>query len=210
MGYSEFDSATQGRAAWNAGKAVGTKRPLTQKQIWAIRFFLDREGRLRDRALFDLAIDSKLRGCDLVKVMIGDVVSGSEIRTRAIVVQQKTGRPVQFELTADVRASLISWLERRGGSTSDFVFPSRIDHANHMSTRQYARLLDEWVTSIGLRRAEYGTHSLRRTKAAMIYRATGNIRAIQILLGHTKIENTVRYLGVDIEDALLLAERTEI
>ena len=210
MGYSEFDPATQGRAAWNAGKAVGTKRPLTQKQIWAIRFFLDREGRLRDRALFDLAIDSKLRGCDLVKVLIGDVVSGSDIRTRAIVVQQKTGRPVQFELTADVRASLMSWLERRGGSTSDFVFPSRIDHANHMSTRQYARLLDEWVTSIGLRRAEYGTHSLRRTKAAMIYRATGNIRAIQILLGHTKIENTVRYLGVDIEDALLLAERTEI
>ena len=210
MGYSEFDPATQGRAAWNAGKAVGTKRPLTQKQIWAIRFFLDREGRLRDRALFDLAIDSKLRGCDLVKVLIGDVVSGSEIRTRAIVVQQKTGRPVQFELTADVRASLMSWLERRGGSTSDFVFPSRIDHANHISTRQYARLLDEWVTSIGLRRAEYGTHSLRRTKAAMIYRATGNIRAIQILLGHTKIENTVRYLGVDIEDALLLAERTEI
>jgi integrase len=210
MGYSEFDPATQGRAAWNAGKAVGTKRPLTQKQIWAIRFFLDREGRLRDRALFDLAIDSKLRGCDLVKIIIGDLVSGSDIRTRAIVVQQKTGRPVQFELTADVRSSLLSWLERRGGSTSDFVFPSRIDHANHMSTRQYARLLDEWVTSIGLRRAEYGTHSLRRTKAAMIYRATSNVRAIQILLGHTKIENTVRYLGVDIEDALLLAERTEI
>ena len=210
MGYSEFNPATEGRAAWNAGKTVGTKRPLTQKQIWAIRFFLDREGRVRDRALFDLAIDSKLRGCDLVKILIGDVVSGSDIRTRAIVVQQKTGRPVQFELTADVRASLMSWLERRGGSTSDFVFPSRIDHANHMSTRQYARLLDEWVTSIGLRRAEYGTHSLRRTKAAMIYRATGNIRAIQILLGHTKIENTVRYLGVDIEDALLLAERTEI
>lgn len=210
MGYSEFDPATVGRAAWNAGKTVGTKRPLTQKQIWAIRFFLDREGRVRERALFDLAIDSKLRCCDLVKVLIGDVVSGSDIRTRAIVVQQKTGRPVQFELTADVRASLMSWLESRGGSTSDFVFPSRIDHANHMSTRQYARLLDEWVTSIGLRRAEYGTHSLRRTKAAMIYRATGNIRAIQILLGHTKIENTVRYLGVDIEDALLLAERTEI
>ena len=101
MGYSEFDPATQGRAAWNAGKAVGTKRPLTQKQIWAIRFFLDREGRLRDRALFDLAIDSKLRGCDLVKIIIGDLVSGSDIRTRAIVVQHITGRPVQFELTAE-------------------------------------------------------------------------------------------------------------
>jgi integrase len=210
MGYSQYDPPVQGRTAWNAGKTVGTKRPLTQKQIWAIRFFLDRERRLRDRALFDLAIDSRLRGCDLVRLSIGDLVAGADIRTRAIVVQKKTGRPVQFELTADVRASLLAWLERRGGSVADYVFPRRIDHANHMSTRQYARLVDEWVTAIGLRRAEYGTHSLRRTKAAMIYRATGNIRAIQILLGHTKIENTVRYLGVDIEDALLLAEGTEI
>jgi len=175
-----------------------------------VRFFLDREGRVRDRALFDLALDSKLRGCDLVKIKIGDVVSGAEIRTRSIVIQQKTGRPVQFELTADVRVSLLTWLEHRGGTVDDYAFPSRIDRTGHLSTRQYARLVDEWVTAIGLRRAEYGTHSLRRTKAAMIYRATGNIRAIQILLGHTKIENTVRYLGVDIEDALILAERTEI
>ena len=210
MGYSRFDPAMQARPAWNAGKMVGTKRPLTQKQIWAVRFFLEREGRLRDRALFDLAIDSKLRGCDLVKIKIGDLVSGAEIRTRAIVVQQKTGRPVQFELTADVRASLLAWLDRRGGAVDDYAFPSRVDHAGHLSTRQYARLVDEWVTAIGLRRAEYGTHSMRRTKASMIYKATGNLRAIQILLGHTKIENTVRYLGVDIEDALTLAERTEI
>lgn len=177
---------------------------------WAVRFFLDREGRLRDRALFDLAIDSKLQGCDLVKIKIGDLVSRPDIRTRAIVMQQKTGRPVQFELTADVRASLLAWLERRGGTVHDYAFPSRVDHAGHLSTRQYARLVDEWVDAVGLRRAEYGTHSLRRTKASMIYKATGNLRAIQILLGHTKIENTVRYLGVDIEDALVLAERTEI
>ncbi len=210
MGYSRYDAAARGRAAWNAGKTVGTKRPLTQKQIWAIRFFLDREGRVRDRALFDLAIDSKLRGCDLVKIKTGDLVAGPEIRTRSTVVQQKTGRPVQFELTSDVRASLLNWLERRAGSVGDYAFPSRVDHDHHMSTRQYARLVDEWVTAIGLRSSDYGTHSLRRTKAAMIYKATGNLRAIQILLGHTKIENTVRYLGVDIEDALLLAERTEI
>ena len=210
MGHSQYDPVTQNRPAWNAGKTVGTKRPLTQKQIWAVRFFLDREGRLRDRALFDLAIDSKLRGCDLVKIRIADLVSGEEIRTRAIVTQQKTGRPVQFELTADVRASLLNWLHARAGTINDFAFPGRVDHTGHLSTRQYARLVDEWVTSIGLRRAEYGTHSLRRTKASMIYKATGNLRAIQILLGHTKIENTVRYLGVDIEDALNLAERTEI
>lgn len=210
MGHSKYDPAMQGRPAWNAGKTVGTKRPLTQKQIWAVRFFLDREGRLRDRALFDLAIDSKLRGCDLVKIKIGDIVSCADIRTRAIVIQQKTGKPVQFELTADVRASLLTWLDRRGGTVHDYTFPSRVDHAGHLSTRQYARLVDERVHAVGLRRAEYGTHSLRRTKASMIYKATGNLRAVQILLGHTKIENTVRYLGVDIEDALILAERTEI
>lgn len=210
MGHSQYDPAAQCRPAWNAGKTVAAKRPLTQRQIWAVRFFLDREGRLRDRVLFDLAIDSKLRGCDLVKIKIGDIVSGADIRTRAIVIQQKTGKPVQFELTADVRASLLTWLERRGGTVHDYAFPSRVDHAGHLSTRQYARLVDEWVDAVGLRRAEYGTHSLRRTKASMIYEATGNLRAIQILLGHTKIENTVRYLGVDVEDALILAERTEI
>ena len=210
MGYSKYDPAMKARPAWNAGRMVGTKRPLTQKQIWAVRFLLEREGRFRDRALFDLAIDSKLRGCDLVKIKIGDLVSGGEIRTRAIIIQQKTGRPVQFEITADVRSSLLAWLERRGGTLEDYTFPSRVNHEGHLSTRQYARLVDEWVTAIGLRRAEYGTHSLRRTKASMIYKATGNLRAIEILLGHTKIENTVRYLGVDIEDALLLAEKTEI
>ena len=210
MGYSQYDPAIHERVPWNAGKKVGTKRPLTQKQIWAVRFFLDREGRFRDRALFDLAIDSKLRGCDLVKIKIGDLVAGSEMRRRATVVQQKTHRPVQFELTGDVRTSLWSWLERRGGTIDDYTFPSRIDRNGHLSTRQYARLVDEWVTAIGLRREEFGTHSLRRTKASMIYKATGNLRAIQILLGHSKIENTVRYLGVDVEDALQLAERTEI
>jgi integrase len=210
MTYSQFDPAVQNRVPWNFGAKVGPKRPLTQKQIWAIRFFLDREERIRDRALFDLAIDSKLRGCDLVQLKIGDLVTGPEVRTRATITQRKTGKPVQFEVAADSRASLFSWLEHRGGSASDFIFPSRINHRRHLSTRQYARLVDEWVEAIGLRSEEYGTHSLRRTKASIIYKATGNIRAIQILLGHSKIENTVRYLGVDIEDALTLAEKTEI
>jgi integrase len=210
MGISQYDPVAKERPAWNAGKQVGAKRALKVKQIWLIRFFLDREGRMRDRALFDLAIDSKLRGCDLVKMKIGSLVSGPAIRNRSMVIQQKTGRPVQFEITADTRASLLAWLERRGGSVDDFAFPSRVDPDGHLSTRQYARLVDEWVTAIGLRPEEYGTHSLRRTKAALIYKATGNLRAIQILLGHTKIENTVRYLGVDIDDALTLAETTEI
>jgi site-specific recombinase XerC len=210
MGVSLYAPDFRARPAWNAGRKVGTKRPLKPRQVWAIRFFLDREARLRDRALFDLAIDSKLRGCDLVKIKIGTLVAGTEIRTRAMVIQQKTGRPVQFELMADARASLLSWLDQRGGSVDDYAFPSRVDDRDHLSTRQYARLVDEWVSGIGLRREDYGTHSLRRTKASIIYKATGNLRAVQILLGHSKIENTVRYLGVDIEDALSLAEGTEI
>jgi integrase len=165
---------------------------------------------LRDRALFDLAIDSKLRGCDLVKLRIGDLVSGGTIRNRATVIQQKTGRPVQFEIMTEARKSLLAWLERRKGSLNDFVFPSRVDYMGHISTRQYARLLDEWVSTVGLDKSQYGTHSMRRTKAALIYKATGNLRAIQILLGHTNIEHTVRYLGVDVDDALTLSERTEL
>ncbi|RFC61892.1 integrase [Fulvimarina endophytica] len=210
MGYPEYDPAGKARRAWNASRTVGAKRALKPQQVWGIRFWLDREGRIRDRALFDLAIDSKLRGCDVVKIKIGDLTSGGRIRTRAIVVQQKTKRPVQFELLEPARSSLLIWLELRGGTIDDYAFPSRIDRTDHISTRQYARLVDEWVTAIGLRQEDYGTHSLRRTKASIIYKATGNLRAVQILLGHTKIESTVRYLGVDIEDALTLAEGTEV
>ena len=210
MGHSEYDPGGKDRRPWNAGRKIGAKRALKPQQVWAIRFWLDHERRLRDRAMFDLAIDSKLRGCDIVKMKIGDLVRGGQVRSRAIVVQQKTGRPVQFELLEPARNSILAWLERRGGTLDDFVFPSRIDHANDISTRQYARLVDEWVIGIGLRPEDYGTHSLRRTKASIIDKQSGNLRAVQILLGHTKIESTVRYLGVDIEDALHLSESTEI
>lgn len=186
------------------------KRPLKPRDIWAIRFYLGEHKRLRDRALFDLAIDSKLRGCDLVKLKIGDVVSGGDIRNLSTVIQQKTGRPVQFEIMSEARKSLTAWLARRRGNIHDFLFPSRVDYLGHLSTRQYAQLVDEWVSTVGLDQREYDTHSLRRTKASLIYKATGNLRAVQILLGHTDIENTVRYLGVDIDDALTLSERTEI
>jgi integrase len=208
MGYSAFDG--HATPAWNAGRKVGPKRALKQKEVWAIRFWLEQEGRLRDRALFDLAVDSKLRGCDLVRIRIGDLVSGGGVRDRALVVQRKTGRPVQFEILEPARTTLLTWLERRGGTVEDFAFPSRCNPSSHLSTRQYGRLVDEWVAAIGLKPQDYGTHSLRRTKAAMIYKQTGNLRAVQILLGHTKIESTVRYLGVDVEDALELAEATEV
>ncbi|MDE1918454.1 MAG: tyrosine-type recombinase/integrase [Sphingomonadales bacterium] len=183
MGHSDLDPAVHERRPWNAGQNVGPKRPLRPQDIWAIGFYLDEHKRLRDRALFDLAIDSKLRGCDLVNLRIGDLVSGGTIRNRATVIQQKTGRPVQVEIMTEARKSLLAWLERRKGSLNDFVFLSRIDYMGHISTRQYARLLDEWVSTIGLDKREYGTHSMRRTKASLIYKATGNLRAIQILLG---------------------------
>jgi integrase len=210
MGVSDLDPGAHGRRPWNAGNVVGAKRPLKPRDVWAIRFYLDEHRRLRDRALFDLAIDSKLRGCDIVKMKIGDIVTARSIRNRATVIQKKTGRPVQFELMTEARKTLFVWLERRGGSIEDFIFPSRVNYMGHLSTRQYARLVDEWVAAVGLNVSEYGTHSMRRTKASLIYKATGNLRAVQILLGHSNIENTVRYLGVDIDDALTLAERTEI
>jgi integrase len=210
MGVPDLDPDAHGRRPWNSGNMVGAKRPLKPPDVWAIRFFLDEHRRLRDRALFDLAIDSKLRGCDIVKMKIGDIVAGGTLRTRATVIQQKTNRPVQFELMTEARKTLLAWLTRRGGMLDDFIFPSRVNYMGHLSTRQYARLVDEWVGAVGLNVAEYGTHSMRRTKASLIYKATGNLRAVQILLGHTNIENTVRYLGVDIDDAITLAERTEI
>jgi integrase len=165
MGHSSLDPAFDEMRPWNEGRVVGAKRALKPQQVWAIR--------LRDRALSDFAIDSKLRGCDVVKVRIGDIVAGGRIRDRAVVVQQKTKRPVQFELVEPARKTLLAWLERRGGTLNDFVFPSRNDYMAHMSTRQYARLVREWVTGIGLHAEDYGTHSLRRTKASIIYKATG-------------------------------------
>jgi integrase len=195
---------------WNKGCLVGPKLALKPRQVWAVRFHLKREGRLRDLALFDLAVDSKLRGCDLVRLRLGDLLAGSVVRSRALVVQQKTGTPVQFEVTQGTRDSILAWIRRCGVGKSDYLFPSRRRDRDFISTRQYARLLKGWLRDVGIEPSPYGTHSLRRTKVALIYRQSGNIRAIQILLGHTKLDSTVRYLGVDIEDALALAEATDI
>jgi integrase len=160
--------------------------------------------------MFDLAIDSKLRGCDLVRLTIGQLVVNATIRHRATTIQQKTEKPVQFEVTEQTRESLLAWLIHRGGALDDYVFSSRVRTGKHLSTRQYARLVGDWVEAAGLGRSAYGTHSLRRTKVALLYKRTGNLRAVQILLGHTKLESTVRYLGVDAENALPLSEATEI
>jgi integrase len=195
---------------WNKGLLVGQKKPLQPKHVWSIRVRLEVAQMWRDLSLFNLAIDSKLRACDLVKLRVDEICSGARVRVRATVVQKKTGRPVQFEITEQTRTSLEIWLRSIRTTGSRYLFPSRL-HANpHLSTRQYSRLVHRWVDSIGLESISYGTHSMRRTKATQIYRKTGNLRAIQLLLGHTKLESTVRYLGVEVDDALNIAEQIEL
>jgi integrase len=195
---------------WNKGKLIGQKRPLKLKEIWGIRTRLQMAGEKRDLALFNLAIDSKLRGCDLVSLRVSDISHGGQVASRAMVMQKKTRQPVQFEITAETRDTVAAWMQTRRLRALDYLFPSRIADSPHLSTRQYARILRKWVCSIGLDPIAYGTHSLRRTKATLIYKRTKNLRAVQLLLGHTNLESTVRYLGVEVDDALELAEQTEI
>jgi len=195
---------------WNKGKLTGQKPPLKLKEIWAIRIRLQISKQIRDLALFNLAIDSKLRSCDLVKIRVRDVTRGATVSRRAIVMQQRTGSPVQFEITEQTRDSISNWINHAELMSDDYLFKSRNRVSSHLSTRQYACRVDDWVRGIGLDPAEYGTHSMRRTKASLIYRRTKNLRAVQILLGHTKMESTVRYLGIEVDDALEMAEQTEI
>ena len=204
-------STSTGRLTpWNKGKLLGQKPPLKLKEIWAIRIRLQLEHRARDLALFNLAIDSKLRGCDLVALRVNDVVQGSHVASRAIVMQKKIQRPVQFELTEQTRDAVDAWIARAHLKPEHFLFPSRVAASPHLSTRQYSRVVGSWVESIGLDPAAYGTHSMRRTKPTLIYRRTRNLRAVQLLLGHSKLESTVRYLGIEVDDALEIAEQTEV
>jgi len=195
---------------WNKGKLIGQKPPLKLREIWAIRIRLQLKKETRELAMFNLAIDSKLRSCDLVKLKVRDVYHGNGIAPRAMVLQQKTQQPVQFEITEQTRDALKNWISHNQLRPDDYLFRSRINSSTHISTRQYARIVHKWVEMIGLDTLLYGTHSLRRTKATLIYRRTKNLRAVQLLLGHTKLESTVRYLGIEVDDALEMAEQTEV
>jgi integrase len=208
-----METATQparGRVPWNKGKLVGQKAPLRLQQIWAIRIRLQLAARQRDLALFNLAIDSKLRACDLVKLQVRDVVHGDQVANRATVMQQKTCWPVTFELTPATRDAVGGWVRQAELTAADNLFPSRLHSYKHMSVRQYARVVRGWCRDIGLDASAYGTHTMRRTKPTLIYRRTKNLRAVQLLLGHTKLESTIRYLGVEVQDALEISEQTEI
>lgn len=198
------------RRPWNKGKLIGQKSPLKAQEAWEIRARLTMAHKVRDLALFKLALDSKLRGCDFVRLKVADVCRGTEPLSRAKIVQSKTSSPVQFELTEPTRKAIVTWAEHKGLRPHDWLFPSRKKSGEHLTTRQYARLLQDWTAAIGLPSSAYATHSLRRTKATMLYRETGNLRAIQLLLGHAKIDSTVRYLGVEVEDALALSEGLEL
>ncbi len=206
----ESNKTTIYRNPWNKGKIVGQKHPLKLKEIWEIRIRLQLSNQTKQLALFNLAIDSKLRGCDLVRLKVSDVSQGSRVSSRAIVMQQKTHRPVQFEITEQTRESLKVWISQAKLRSDDYLFPSRIHDSPHISTRQYGRIVEKWVKSIGLDPSGYGTHTMRRTKATLVYRRTKNLRAVQLLLGHSKLESTVRYLGIEVDDALEISEQTEI
>lgn len=198
-----------GRIPWNKGKLVGPKPPLRPSHVWSIRTKLQIEDKKRDLALFNLAIDSKLRGCDVVSIRVEDVAPSGYAQDRAMIRQKKTGRPVRFELTEQTRMAIDDYLRLTGRKPGQFLFAGRGDRAG-LTTRQYSRLVQEWVASVGLDPSKFGTHSLRRTKAVLIYRRTGNLRAVQLLLGHSKIESTVRYLGIEVDDAIELAEKIDI
>ncbi len=195
---------------WNKNKIIGQKRPLKISQIWGIRIRLELTNNIRDLALFNLALDSKLRGCDLLALKVKDVAHGSIMQSRAIITQKKTGSPVQFEITSNTRKSLTKLIKLAQLTSDDYIFKSRISSSEHLSTRQYNRILLGWIEALGLDTSLYGTHSMRRTKAYLIYQKTKNIRAIQLLLGHKKLESTVRYLGIEVDDAIEISESIEI
>jgi len=204
------DSIPAAPKPWNKGKLIGAKPHLWPKHVWSIRTKLHIEGRILELALFNLAIDSKLRGCDVVAVKVEDVAPNGHAVARATVRQKKTGRPVRFELTEQTRQSVDAYLRVAGKKAGEFLFMSRRRPGEGMTTRQYARFVSEWIAGIGLDPRVFGTHSLRRTKATLIYRRTGNLRAVQLLLGHTEVESTVRYLGIEVDDALAVAEQVDI
>ena len=204
------NSAPNKRLPWNKGRLTGAKPPLRPRHVWSIRTKLEIEGRTRDLAMFNLAIDSKLRGCDVVAMRVDDIAATGYTADRATVRQKKTGRPVSFEVSEQTRQAVDDYMKAANKKPGEFLFTGRRGPQTGMTARQYARLVSEWIGSIGLDPRMFGTHSLRRTKATLIYRRTGNLRAVQLLLGHTKIESTVRYPGIEVDDALAIAEQVEV
>jgi integrase len=190
----------QGQINWSQAAAPAEARLGNSRRA---------ERNKRDLAMFNLAIDSKLRGCDVVTIKVDDIAPSGYTVDRATVRQRKTGRPVRFELTEHTRQAVDDYLKRSRKKLGEFLFTGPKSRCS-MTPRQYGRIVSEWFAGVGLDPHLYGTHSLRRTKATHIYRRTWNLRAVQLLLGHSKIESTVRYLGIDVDDALAIAEQIDV
>ena len=194
---------------WNKGKIAGQKKALRLEEIWRIRTRLELEERHKELTIFNLAVDSKLRSCDLLILKVRDVASGMRILPRVMVLQQKTRHEVHFELSQRTQQTLYHWIFSQQLKPQDYLFSSKRNNDEHISYTQYQRMVKRWASDLGLDKTQYSTHSLRRTKASIIYSKTKNLRAIQLLLGHTKLESTIQYLGVELEDALRLSEQIE-
>lgn len=192
------------------GKRVGPKRPFSSGHVWETRQYLKLMGRTRDLALFNLGIDSKLRACDLLDICVSDVSSGSTVFQQATIVQKKTEVPVTFEITDATRTSVNAWIKEAKLSLRDFLWRSRNSKSRRLSMSQYSRIIKQFAKVVGADPATFATHSVRRTKVTLIYRKTQNLRACQLLLGHKKIENTVRYLGLELDDALKISRDIDI
>ncbi|MCG9627523.1 tyrosine-type recombinase/integrase [Vibrio mediterranei] len=192
------------------GHLTGQKKPFKLEDIWRIRTRLEIESNIMELALLNLAIDCKLRSCDLLRMKMRDISSGGVIQERVLYSQSKTGREVQFEITSRTAQSLTQWLIHSQLSAQDYLFPSPRQQGKAMSYSCYATIIRRWAKELGYDPYLYGTHSMRRTKATLIYARTKNIRAVQLLLGHAKLDNTIRYLGVEMEDALNISENLEL
>ncbi len=210
LSFKKHRAASARHDPWNKGKLIGQKPPLQPKHVWGLRTRMQLARRTRVLALFNLAIDSKLRGCDVVSLKVEDVAPHGNAIDSAAVRQQMTGRPVRFEITEHARQAIDNYLGATGKRPGDFLFPGGRNKERCLPARQYARLVSDWVASVGLDPSLFGTHSLRRTKATLTDRRTGNLRAVQLLLGHTKVESTVRYLGIEVDDALAIAEKIDV
>ena len=198
------------RTPWNKGKLIGARPPLRPKHVWSIRTRLLWRGEYATSPCSTWPSIASFAAAMSWPIKVEDVAPNGYTMDRATVRQKKTGRPVKFELTDQTRQAIDDYLKAAGKKPGEFLFTGRRGFGQCMTTRQYARLLSEWIASIGLDPKLFGTHSLRRTKATLIYRRTGNLRAVQLLLGHTKIESTVRYLGIEVDDALAIAEQVDV
>jgi hypothetical protein len=185
------------RAVWNKGVQIGRKLPLTLKQIQAIRSYLKSIQKIRDLALFNLAIDSSLIAIDVVQLRVRDIAKGSRVLSQATITPAGSQRPIQFEISAETRKSVAAWLAHEKLKPADYLFTSRSHASSYLSTRQYARHLASWINAIGLDASLYGTQSLRRTKPALVFRKTKSLLAAHLLLGHTRLRSAARFLGIE-------------